>query len=323
MLLFLQVAHMDSFQKHGGNLAAATAKFGPHRDGWIDLSTGINPCPYPIPDTALEGLAQLPDEDAFAALTKAAAQYYSVPEGAGILPVSGATAAISVIPRLYPADRVFIQTPTYSDHARSFTAAGWTLAKAPDAACVYVHPNNPDGRLTDRKTLIRGQLLTVIDESFADVADESLIDLAADENVIILKSFGKFFGLAGLRLGFVVASPAIIDALSRFTGPWQVSGPALQIGTKALKDHRWHQETRIRLTQGARKLDHITQTAGWVKVGGCDLFTTFSVGDAAAVQARLAMAGIWTRRFDYEPGWLRLGHPANVSQWKRLEDALK
>jgi cobalamin biosynthetic protein CobC len=189
-------------------------------------------------------------------------------------------------------------------------------------ACVQVHPNNPDGALLTQATVRKGHKLTVVDESFGEVADESFVGLAKTEGVVVLRSFGKFYGLAGLRLGFAIAAPKTAAAMAEKLGPWAVSGPAIVIGTAALKDTTWQAATRARLAADTARLRQLGQTAGWAEVGGCDLFWTFEVGDARAEQDRLASHGIWTRRFDYAPGWLRLGLPGTAAGWARLQQAL-
>ncbi|SLN29953.1 Threonine-phosphate decarboxylase [Pseudoruegeria aquimaris] len=315
---------------HGGGLDAAIARHGGARADWLDLSTGINPLPYPIPPLAEDAFTALPDSGAFARLEAAARSFWSVPDGLDILPAPGASALIARLPRLLAPGRVHIPSPTYNEHAAAFTAEGWRVlkgAEAPDCeARVLVHPNNPDGRFWRATELQAGAPgLTVIDESFCDVAPGrshlSLLSGPLAGRAIILKSFGKFWGLAGLRLGFAIGAPALIAPLREALGPWQVSGPALDIGTAALKDEAWTKATRARLERDSARLDALLASKGTRRIGGTPLFRLYDVGDAAAWQHKLAEGRVLGRIFPYSRSWLRLGLPA-PGRWAQLEAAL-
>jgi len=306
---------------HGGGLDAAIAEFGGRRADWIDLSTGINPMPYPIGKIAAHHWTALPDKTAAEALLHAARRFWSVPEDAAILAAPGASSLIASIPALIPAATVNIPTPTYNEHAAAFAANGWESTDKNAVARVLVHPNNPTGHLYADADI--NAPLTVIDESFCDVApDCSLITHAAKPGRIILKSFGKFWGLAGLRLGFAIGDPAHITKLAEMLGPWPVSGPALVIGATALRDGHWADETRARLTTDAARLDTLMQAAGASIAGGTSLFRLYTVDDANRWQTRLAQHHIWSRIFPYSPTLLRLGLPASDG-WGQIETALE
>ena len=301
---------------HGGGIDAARARFGGARADWIDLSTGINPQPYPVGSFSSDAWTALPDKAAFAALEKAARRFWNVPPEAGVLAAPGASALIARVPMLSVPGRVAIAGPTYNEHGRAFAAAGWEVVPTGGEAVVIVHPNNPDGRLWP---LPDGGGLCVIDESFCDVTPGvSHIAHAARPGTIILKSFGKFWGLAGLRLGFAIGEPALIARLSTMLGPWPVSGPALEVGARALRDDLWAEATRARLAQDAARLAALI---GAPLVGGTTLFRLYDVGDAQAAQDRLARAHIWSRVFPYSTRWLRLGLPGNPTAWDRLAAA--
>lgn len=308
---------------HGGGIDAAAARHGGVRADWLDLSTGLNPEAWPLPALPAEVWTALPDAGAVARAEAAARAFWRVPAGAAVLALPGASAAIARLPGLRPPGVAAIPGPTYNEHARAFAAEGWQVVpEGPATARVVVHPNNPDGRRWTAgeaaEGLAEGGLL-VIDESFCDVMPEaSLIGLAARPGVVVLKSFGKFWGLAGLRLGFAIGDPGLIGALAGTLGPWAVSGPALAVAAQALADGAWAGATRARLAADARRLDALT---GWRVVGGTDLFRLYDVGDAAAVQDRLARARIWSRVFPYSRRWLRLGLPG-PDGWSRLEAAL-
>ncbi|MCX7558630.1 pyridoxal phosphate-dependent class II aminotransferase [Sulfitobacter sp. F26204] len=313
---------MQGKRDHGGNLDAAIAKFGGARADWLDLSTGINPCSYPIPKLSQTAWTTLPDAAARDELIKAARQFWSIPDTAGILPVPGASAAIVHIPLLARPARVSIPGPTYNEHAASFVAAGWEVIAGSGKAdaTVHVHPNNPDGRLWQADDLTG--TLRVIDESFCDVlSDATLIDEAARPGTVILKSFGKFWGLAGVRLGFAIGDPALLDQLDAMLGPWAVAGPAIEIGTAALQDHDWASQTRLRLVADAARVDGLMTARDATLVGGTTLYRLYEVDDAAAWQRHLAAHHIWSRIFPYNARWLRLGLPP-ASGWQQLENAL-
>lgn len=314
---------MDSLKRdHGGGVDAAAAAFGGARNDWLDLSTGINPVPYPRSDIPADAWTSLPDQAARDALEAAARTFWNIPDTAAVLPVSGASSAIAQVPRLAPAGNVHIPGPTYNEHAASFAAAGWTVVQAPRnvSACVHVNPNNPDGR--QWRTTEMDAPLRIIDESFCDVAPAAtLITNAAHPGTLILKSFGKFWGLAGLRLGFVIGDPVLIRRLDSMLGPWAVSGPALTIGTAALCDTNWADTTRLRLQQDADHLDHLILKHDAHLVGGTSLFRLYEVADASEWQIKLARHHIWSRVFPYNAKWLRLGLP-DPGGWVRLEAAL-
>lgn len=310
-----------TLRDHGGNLSAAIKLYGGDRSTWIDLSTGINPAPYPLPDLTQADWGELPDASANDALQQAARAFWDVPAGAAVLPAPGASALIALLPSLADPRWVSIETPTYNEHAAAFHHHGWAITQTgPAEARVAVHPNNPDGRLWREEELWAP--LTIIDESFCDVCpDQSLIHMADRPGVILLKSFGKFWGLAGLRLGFAIGDPELIQRLAHLQGPWAVSGPALKTGTQALQDRQWAETTRQNLARDAARLDQLALVRGAKLVGGTDLFRLYEVDDAAAWQDRLAKAHIWSRIFPYSKTFLRLGLPPQHG-WERLEAAL-
>lgn len=297
------------------------ARYGGERAGWLDLSTGINPDPYPLPALTAMDWTALPDRAAQGALVQAARDLWQVPEGDEVLAAPGASALIARLPALTAPGRVRIEAPTYNEHAASFAAHGWTVtAEGPAEARVLVHPNNPDGRLWTASEA--DAPLTVIDESFCDICPErSLVALATRPGVVVLKSFGKFWGLAGLRLGFAIAAPSTIARLSDMMGPWAVSGPALRVGALALRDTGWTEATRARLACDTARMDVLMTGRGAALEGGTDLFRLYRVDDAAAWQDRLARHHVWSRIFPYSQSLLRLGLPPEDG-WTRLEAAL-
>lgn len=311
---------MSKHRDHGGGLDAAVARFGGEKTDWIDLSTGINPMPYPICDIPPQSWAALPDAAAQDALVQAARAFWRIPHEASVLAAPGASSLIARLPALWPKGRVHIPAPTYNEHAGAFEAHGWTLNAEHPSVQVAVHPNNPDGRLWTARDFTAP--VTIIDESFCDTSPElSHMDRLAKGQTVILKSFGKFWGLAGLRLGFAIGRPEVIDPLANLIGPWAVSGPALTIGTAALNDPAWADHTRSKLTKDAARLDRLLQNKGADLVGGTPLFRLYHVDDARVWQTRLAKGRVWSRVFPYSQNWLRLGLPA-PDKWDQLEAAL-
>lgn len=310
----------ENNRDHGGGLDAALKTYGGSRADWIDLSTGINPVPYPIGDLELATWTDLPDESAFENVVDAARRYWNVPKNAAILPAPGASALIARLPALAQGGKVHIPAPTYNEHAAAFSFHGWTFSDDDPDACVLVHPNNPTGHWYSEADL--NAPFCIVDESFADVTPErSLVHRADQKGVTVLKSFGKFWGLAGVRLGFAIGDPVLVQHLSNLLGPWAVSGPALQIAETALRDFAWAETTRDRLKQDALRLDTLMFSAGAKLEGGTTLFRLYNVGDAEKWHTRLAEQKILTRIFPYSKRWLRLGLPA-PGQWDRLERAL-
>lgn len=314
---------------HGGNLDAAIAQFG--RGDWIDLSTGINRRPYPLPEFAPQDWTALPTASAMAKLRDAAAQAYGT-TAERVLPLSGAQAAIQLYPRLSPPGTARILSPTYNEHAGSLSAQDWQVdtvqtlgALAGADLAVVVNPNNPDGKFYPPEALVdlsKNTGLLIVDESFADPTPELSVAGHLCENLLVLRSFGKFYGLAGARLGFALGTPELIDPLRALSGPWSVSGPALALGTKALRDHDWAHQTILRLNKDAQRLDTAARTAGWDLIGGTPLFRTYATPDARAAQAHLARHHIWSRIFPYSPHWIRLGLPDGTHEWDRIAAAL-
>ncbi|MVO17701.1 threonine-phosphate decarboxylase [Parasedimentitalea huanghaiensis] len=311
----------SSQRDHGGGLDAAMTQFGGSRSDWLDLSTGINPEIFPIAALQPEAWACLPDHNANQKLIESARSFWKVPKNAAILPAPGASALIATAPALAAPQTVQITPPTYNEHAAGFRAHGWQVADQGSAqARVLVHPNNPDGRLWTEQDVTAP--LTVIDESFCDICPEqSLISLADRPGVVVLKSFGKFWGLAGLRLGFAIGHPDLISRLSTWLGPWAVSGPALEIGAQALQDQDWATATRARLARDSARLDALVLARGGHLVGGTSLFRLYEVDDAIAWHAKLGRAHILSRIFPYSKTFLRLGLPP-AGGWDRVEAAL-
>ncbi|HSI39900.1 MAG TPA: threonine-phosphate decarboxylase CobD [Xanthobacteraceae bacterium] len=321
---------------HGGDIGAARAQFPAAPQPWIDLSTGINPLPYPVGRLDPMAWARLPAADALERLEAAAAEAYGAAASGLVAAVPGTQSLIQLLPRLLPARRVAVLGFGYQEHPESWRRAGAELRIATDAAelvdsrpdvAVIVNPNNPDGRRIAVAELeaIAAQVGTlVVDEAFMDLCppEASLVPRLPPAGCVVLRSFGKTYGLAGLRLGFAVAAPDVAHRLKAMLGPWAVSGPAIAIGTAALRDRDWLERTRRRTERAAARLDRLLERAGLRVVGGTALFRLAAHDDAPEIFAALGRAGILVRRFPARPHWLRFGLPAGAPAWDRLERAL-
>lgn len=307
---------------HGGGIDAAVSRWGGEPDDWLDLSTGINPTPFPLPALPPALWCALPDRAAIARLEQAARHFWRIPDAAGVLAAPGASSLIARLPHGLdlPAGKVAIRHDTYNEHAAAFARAGWTVTTQPASVAVHVHPNNPTGDWADLHLAPR--TITIADESFCDTHPERSLIAQAGPGCVILKSFGKFWGLAGLRLGFAIGDPTILARLSDALGPWPISGPALRIGARALEDTSWAEVTRTRLTRDAQHLDRmICALPGVAVIGDSPLFRLYDTPEAAALHAHFGQHHILTRTFPYAPTWLRLGLPPNDG-WRQLETAL-
>ena len=323
--------------EHGGNLRDAAIRFGRAPEDWIDLSTGINPHWYPVPPLAANAWHRLPEPDP--ALALAAAGYYGAPL---MLPVAGTQAAIQALPRLRPPSRVVVAAPSYAEHAHhwAWAAHGHAMRQVPYAeldcavadcdVLLVCNPNNPTGATVAPQRLLawadqlaaRGGWL-VVDEAFGDVTPQASVGAwSGRPGLIVLRSVGKFFGLAGLRLGFVAAHPDLLDALAELLGPWSVSGPAQQIGRAALRDRAWQAGMRVQLQAGGARL-HALLAAHAIDGSGCALFQWWPEARAEAFWQHMAERGIWVRLFQQAARGIRLGLPPDEAAWRRLEQALK
>lgn len=315
---------------HGGDLGDVRRLHPDAPQPWIDLSTGINSLPYPVGELQADAWSRLPSHEAERALiAAAAARYRCAPDQ--LLAAPGTQALIQVLPRLMPRSRVAIVGPTYAEHEHNWRRHGHDVAvvASPDTAdadvAVVVNPDNPTGRLLPTQTLrgVAARLL-VVDEAFIDLLPAEA-SLAGDlpDNTIVLRSFGKVYGLAGLRLGFAIASAPLAARLREELGPWAVSGPALSIGAAALADDAWLQATAARLADDGRKLDGLLASAGFTILGGTPLFRLASHPEAHDKVEDLARQGIHVRVFGHQPTWLRFGLPAGDTGFRRLSAALQ
>jgi cobalamin biosynthetic protein CobC len=321
---------------HGGDLSAARKLFPGAPEPFIDLSTGINPFPYPLPQLDPALFARLPEAAALARLTATAAKAFGAPSPAHVVASPGLQILLPLVASLAWRGRAAVLGPTYAEHARAAALAGHDVQEVTTVdhlggarLAVVVNPNNPDGRIVGRDTLRRlaqrlAPGLLVVDEAFMEAgpADASVAPDVAMPNLVVLRSLGKFFGLAGVRLGFALAAPELAARIAAALGPWAVSGPALAIGAAALADATWIAQTRERLADAAHLLDALLAQAGLTVVGGTSLFRLVRTPAAGTLFYRLGCAGVFVRRFDEHPDWLRFGLPADEAAWDRLSTAL-
>jgi len=316
---------------HGGDLAAARKLFPGAPEPFIDLSTGINPFAYPLPPLDPAVFARLPETAAVERLAAIAAQAYGAPSPAHVVVAPGVQILLPLVAALVPPGEAVVHEPTYAEHARAARLAGHALGedRRKAALVVLVNPNNPTGDVIPRKSLLSiaddcSAGLLVVDEAFMDVGpgDQSLAGDVTAPNLVVLRSFGKFFGLAGVRLGFALASADVAARLRSALGPWAVSGPALAVGAAALADAAWIAQTRKRLDLTMQRLDLLLVAAGLDLVGGTSLFRLVRTPAAGELFDHLGRAGIFVRRFTEHPDWLRFGLPGDETAQQRLAQAL-
>jgi cobalamin biosynthetic protein CobC len=323
---------------HGGGLAAARRLFPQAPEPWLDLSTGINPEAYPCAGLSEAAYARLPEAEAIERLEAAAAKKFGLGAGAKIVAAPGTQSLIQLLPRLWPMARIGILDFTYAEHENVWAASGAQVKTASNLdklaeadAAVIVNPNNPDGRLVGlfdllalaRKMAERDNIL-IVDEAFIDLLprEKSLAPHLPLPGVIVLRSFGKTYGLAGLRLGFALCDAQTAKKFRAALGPWAVSGAAVEIGAKAYGDDDWLSRSAARLERNGARLNALLRDAGFEILGGAPLFRLVRHGEAGKFFERICAGGILTRPFAARPDWLRFGIPQNDADFARLAEIL-
>jgi L-threonine-O-3-phosphate decarboxylase len=320
--------------EHGGRLHRAVREYGIPLENWLDLSTGISPYAWPVPAIPPSVWQRLPEDDD--GLIEAARAYYGAP---ALLPVTGSQAAIQALPGLRHVSRVGIISPGYNEHAQAWRRAGHRVDQRVAAelianaarydVIVLIHPNNPGGERFGLQEMLdvhaelaaRGGWL-VVDEAFMDATPQhSLCAYTDSEGLIVLRSVGKFFGLAGARAGFVCAAQALLEALREQLGPWTLAGPTRYVLKQALADRAWQTAARANLQACGKRLRSLLTSHGLAPAGGCDLFQWCRRDNAADLHRELATRGILTRLFDMPPS-LRFGLPDGEASFARLDAAL-
>lgn len=307
---------------HGGDLDRAIAQYGGTPDDWMDLSTGINPFSYPIPQLSDRAWTALPTRAEMNNLTECARKYYNTLSDIVALP--GAQSAIQLLPDLRPKGSMKIIGPTYNEYENIFSKRNWYVdivsdldaLKGADIA-VVVNPNNPDGKIYSAHDLMKitDQVgILIVDESFMDMTPQnSLANHSNHSKLLILRSFGKFFGLAGVRLGFAIGAADLCDQLRARIGPWPISGQAIEVATHAFENSAWISDTKQKLQQLTEKMDKIIP---WKLIGGTNLFRLYRVPDAYEMQSRLAQRHIWIRSFRWRNDCVRIGLTADLPSFQ-------
>ncbi len=319
---------------HGGRLREAAAHYDIPLDAWLDLSTGINPIGWPVPELPASCWQRLPELDD--GLEAAAADYYG---NSRLLAVAGSQAAIQLLPKLRQRSRVGILQTSYAEHEAAWQRVGHEVVQLVVAdieaqiasldVLLLVNPNNPTAErfTTEKLKQWREQLQQrggwlVVDEAFMDAeVSQSMLSECGGEGLIVLRSLGKFFGLAGIRVGFLFAWPQLLQQMAAELGPWHVSGPAREVARRALLDGEWQRATRARLQRDSRRLAMLLEEAGLPSTGSTALFHTIQHPEAEQLHQQLAGQGIFSRLFA-QPAALRLGLPGTGVDWQRLQQAL-
>ena len=321
---------------HGGGITAAAQIYGGRPEDWLDLSTGINPCPVSVPDVPMNAWHRLPDAWLMDQARLAASRFYNCPRILP-LPVPGTQSAIQLLPRLVKGGRVAIFSPTYSEYAKAFLASGFQVDPvssiagiAPEhRAVVVVNPNNPTGHVFSRDKLLalhdrltQQNSLLIVDEAFGDMQPQlSVADEAGKrEGLVVFRSFGKFFGLAGLRLGFVIAKPDVMNQIEYWLGPWAVSGPALSIAATLMSGDI--STIRQSIAQRSAALRTVLGDGKLAAQGQADLFCLVRHNRAQDLHEHLARSQILVRKFDYERTWLRFGLTPDAKSDQVLAESL-
>jgi cobalamin biosynthetic protein CobC len=318
---------MTSWTWHGGGLEAAKRHFG--EGDWMDLSTGINPHPWPGAAAVPIDWRRLPEPEALADLEAAAAAHFNC-DPRHVCAVPGTEVALRLIGQQIGGPAHY-RAATYRTHAEMIAGSvPAELTEDTRGTLILANPNNPDGALLRPEALLAllasrkdGEWL-LLDEAFVDTHPDASLAAEIDDGrrLVIFRSFGKFFGLAGVRLGFVLGPPAILQPIRTLLGAWPVSAAALAIGARAYRDAAWIAQTRTRLRAKAAALDACLAAAGYRAAGASPLFRLIDTPDAAALFAYLARQHILTRPFAEHPGWLRVGLPPSAVALERLSQAL-
>ncbi len=322
---------------HGGRLDSAIRRHGGTREAWLDLSTGINPRSYPVGSLPAEVWQALPDTKAMDRLLGAARRYYGCDQTVEITAANGSQAIIQTLPRILNAGRIAIVEPTYGEHRHCWAQAAREVTAIPEPEMAVGHsdilvvgnPNNPNGRIHEPAFLrdLSEELdqhggILVVDEAFCDLKPELSLAGQLPGNAIVLRSFGKFFGLAGLRLGFALCNADLTSLLRSELGPWNVSGPALEIGAQALSDTEWCDDNRKWISERCQQMCKVLAECALEVSGIGGLFLEVYHEGAQSIHDSLLADKILVRPFPERPGFLRFGLCSDQAEVERLRTAL-
>ncbi|MBX7145921.1 MAG: aminotransferase class I/II-fold pyridoxal phosphate-dependent enzyme [Alphaproteobacteria bacterium] len=323
---------------HGGDLIYAKNYFGEPNHPWVDLSTGINPRSYPFSFIKNEKYQKLPSQNDISKLLEIARNYYQTPDQVDIIAGPGSQFFLQTLPLfLQEYKNISILTPTYNEYAKCWGSKNSKITyvkkitelKRDQQILIICNPNNPNGAIIDHNVILdtaqflkKNKGILIIDEAFVDpIPEYSIVPLLHHSNIIVLKSFGKFFGLAGLRLGFMISAHPVIQQINHFLGPWPISHPAIEIGIKAFNDKVWINKTKNWLQITSKKIHSVFQTYNFKQYKGTALFTFINDSRAFSLYQCLGKKGIYTRIYKENPSWIRIGMPLPQT-FKRLTKAL-
>lgn len=320
--------------EHGGNLERAMQSYGGSPSDWIDISTGISPFSASLPELRLSDWHRLPESASLDELAQIAQVYYA--SNQECIVTSGSQFLINHLPDLLKGD-IGILEPSYGEYAASFARHGReynaldTIDEIDDVqSIILANPNNPDGRLYAQgelyelaEVLKKRDGYLVVDEAFCDVCDNASM-LIADpiENLIVLKSFGKFFGLAGARIGFVFAHNDVLHQIEQLQGPWSVSGPSISVAKYVLTCDGIHQDLLREISSRHSQFIQMLSDTRLKIIGGTKLFTLIEHENATDLHEHFLNKKILTRKFDYNACWLRLGLTSSTEEDLRLKQAI-
>ena len=316
--------------QHGGDIDLAIKKYGGQRKDWIDLSTGINRTSYPWQESVKVHLRDLPGNKLLMSLEEVASRAYKIAVGTEIVAISGAQQIINLLPtHLNKYSSVAILGPTYNEYEKAFKSSNLrtnTVAEISNLSCndiaIIVNPNNPTGKVIteeELEDLSKKVEILIIDESFKMFSSRKTQNL---DNLIQINSLGKFFGLAGVRLGFVSGPSDFIKSVRKMLGPWPISSLAAEIGLVALSDKIWISQMEKILLAGSTALHAACNSKNWRLVGKTNLFHTYATSNCFEVEEQFAAHGIWVRTFDYSETWVRIGIPTSEHELTRVKKAL-
>lgn len=236
---------------HGGNLEWVREQYGWDPSSVLDFSVSLNPLGPPseirsVFDHTSHLISAYPDLEC-RALRRALARRHGLPPEA-ILIGNGTTELIFLLPRVFRPHTVAVYPPTYRDYYEAAQAVGADIVDG-HAAGVHAdlaflcNPNNPTGTALEApvvraRALAQPSTVFVVDEAYVELSDApeafSLLSAPLPDNVCVLRSFTKTYAVPGLRLGYLVGSPALIAQVERFKEPWAVNALALAAGQALL-----------------------------------------------------------------------------------------
>ena len=282
--------------------------------GILDFSANVNPLgpPEAVKGAVqnLELISRYPSADA-RPLCEAAARRHGISPDS-ILAGAGASELIYLLARFFQGQRARIETPAFTEYEDACEAMGLTLTEGAAEVVFLANPKCPEGILRDKAEVLRvgmageasvvdGTSMLVVDETFLDFAgdEESLVQEAASRpGIVVLRALTKFYALAGLRAGYLVAEPSIVAVLKRLQPPWSVSGPAQAAAVVALADGEYAARTRSVVPLWREELSKGLAGAGLQPLPSCTNFILCKVPDAAALCKGLLEKGLAARNCD-------------------------